>query len=241
MGPSDRAKTAMDQESTAAQSQIDLAQTQKQREGESYSKFLQYLQPQIDKQLALAGGDRSAALAAALPVISQISKGYAGSKAAIMRMPAGTARDFALMQLENQSATGTGGAMADMVQQAPDALERIGSGFGNMSMQQSGAAYAGYQGGASAAAPIVQQENQRRASTLNFFSGLAGAAGGILSGGLLGGKSNTSGGGGSSWTPSGNSQTFSPAGATSWASPSGGYLPSSSGYLPTGGSTSWHP
>ena len=141
------------------------------------------LAPYLAQQTALASGNRSAATAAAMPTISQLTGGFNSAQQQIMNnMPAGAGRDAALATLAGQRATTTGGAEASAVQQAPQNLFNAGTSIGGMSLQELGAALAGNQGAAQTNNQIAQLGAAQTGSLLNFFSGLAGAAGSVYGG-----------------------------------------------------------
>ena len=151
---------------SAAQSQEDRAQ----------AKALE--QPLINKETALSGGDRSAALAAAMPSISNITAGYAGAKESIFNtLPPGAARDTALANLETQKSVGTGTAIAGQVQQAPEILANIGSGLGAFSLQELGAGLSGYSGASNTQQAVLGAQAQQQAAKLGIAGDLVGAAG----------------------------------------------------------------
>ena len=199
MGPSGAYKQAMSTESSVAQQQLGLAQAQAAESEQDRQQRIALQQPLIAKETDIARGG-SAALAASMPVISQVSGGYEAAKAQIMNnIPAGAGRDRALADLETQKETTIGGTQAQMVQQAPDILANIGSGVGAFSLQELGAALGGYSGAAGTSGAIAQQENQRQAQMISILSSLASTAGGAVGGinwSSLGNAGTASGGGG---------------------------------------------
>ena len=150
---------------------------------EAQSEALQ--QPAIDKYTALSKGDRTAALEASMPVLSQVSQGYQAAKQSILNsVPAGPARDKAISDLEMQKFTTTSGAQATAVSAAPDTLANIGSGLGAMSLQELGASISGYQSAGNLAGNVVQQSDQRKAQNLQLLGGLAGTTGSVAGQGI---------------------------------------------------------
>ena len=183
----------IDTTSQLTQEQIDLARSQQAQAAQDTAERKALQQPLIDKETALASGDRSKALAAAMPTISTLSQGYNAAKEQIMSsLPPGPGRDSALANLETQKYTGIAGAQASQVQAAPEILANIGSGVGAFSLQELGAALSGFSGatsstnvGAGILNNEVQQQEAAKANQLGFFGQLAGAAG-TAAGGWLG-------------------------------------------------------
>jgi hypothetical protein len=133
------------------------------------------LAPYLAQQTALASGNRNAATAAAMPTITQLTGGFNAAQAQIMNnMPAGAGRDSALATLAAQRATTTGGAEASAVQQAPQNLFSAGSAIQNMSLQQLGAALAGYQGASSANQAAAQMQAAKSSALWTPFMNIAG-------------------------------------------------------------------
>ena len=158
--------------------QLGAAQTAGQESQASLQQMQNLIAPYISQQQTLATGNRSAATAAAMPTISQLSSGYEGAKAQIMNnVPAGAARDQALAQLASQKSTTIGGAEASAVQGAPAALASMGTTIGGMGLQELGAQLAGLQGGAQTNLGAGQMAAAQQQAMLNFFGQLAGAAG----------------------------------------------------------------
>lgn len=161
--------------------QLNVASQAGQQSANNYQQFLQLMQPLIQQQTGLASGNRQDALAAAMPMISQLSSGFQGAKQQIMNsMPAGAARDRALADLTTQRDTTIAGAQANAVQNAPNVLAGVGSNYGQMSLQELGAQLSGLSGGATTNYNAGQLAAQQQASMLNFFSGLAGTVGGMF-------------------------------------------------------------
>ena len=172
-GPSSEIDTAKG----ITQKQLDVASGAGARASEDYSTFKNLLQPIIDQQMKLATGDRSAALSAAMPVISKLSAGWQGAKDSIMSsMPAGAARDTAVAGLNRDMFTNIGGAQAQMVQQAPGTLAGVGNAFGNISLQEMGAQLAALSGGATTNYQAGQMDVQKQKAMLDFFGGLVNSA-----------------------------------------------------------------
>lgn len=194
-GPSSTQMQAENTQIAASQQQLQLGQEQQQLQSQQYQQYQQDIQPLTAKLTALSAGDRNQALAAAMPVISQVSGGYDAAKQSILNtVPPGAARDAALANLEVQKGTATGGALATQVQSAPEELANLGAGVGAFSLQQLGAALSGYGGANQAASGVAQEESAAQANKLGLISGLAGAAGtaagGIFKGSDLRLKSN---------------------------------------------------
>jgi hypothetical protein len=139
--------------------------------------------PLIAQETALAGGDRTAALAASMPTISKISQGYDASKQSIGNTIApGAARDTALAQLEVQKNTGIAGTQAQMVQQAPSVLAALGQSQGQMSLQSLGAALSGFSGASQTNQAAGQLETQQSNAFWSPILGLAAAGGSAIGG-----------------------------------------------------------
>lgn len=168
------------------QSQISAEQTQLAREQYDDSKRYQAKMdelsaPLIDKEKALAGGDRNKALEAAMPTVSKITGGYDAAKTSILNnLPPGASRDRALANLEESRAVGTGTAMAGEVAKAPEILANMASGFGGFSLQEVGAALSGYGGAASTNKSVMDAQNQQQAAKLGLVGQVAGAAGNAI-------------------------------------------------------------
>ena len=167
------------------QQQNQIAQTAQAQSQEDRDRRVALEQPAIDKYTKLASGDRTAALEASMPVLSQVSQGYQAAKQSILNsVPAGPARDKAISDLEMQKFTTTSGAQATAVSAAPDTLANIGSGLGAMSLQELGASISGYQSAGNLAGHVVQQSDQRKAQNLQLLGGLAGTAGSVAGQGI---------------------------------------------------------
>lgn len=174
-GPSNSNYNAQQQVQTQ-QMQISAEQQQAQREDKAKADAL--MQPAIDKNKALATGDRNAALEASMPTISKLSAGFEASKQSIFNSVApGAARDKALADLEVNRAVTTGGAQAAAVDAAPDKLANIGAGIGSFSLQELGAALSGLQGAGQTSNDIISGKNASKANSMSIFSSLAGVAG----------------------------------------------------------------
>jgi len=150
------------------------------------TEALELQQPLIAQQTALASGDRSAALAAAMPTISTITSGFNASQEQIMNnIPPGPARDAALANLQTQRATTTANTEAGMINQAPTTLANIGSGVGAFGLQQLGAALSGYSGASQSEQAVMNVQEQQQAAKLGVIGeglgGLGTAAGGAFS------------------------------------------------------------
>ena len=182
----------LNENTQVTQAQLDLQRQQFQQSQVDLAQRQALQQPLIAKEQALAGGDRNAALAAAMPSIMNLSQGYNASKESIMSsLPPGAARDQALAALDTQKYVGTGAALAGQVQQAPEVLANIGSGLGAFSLQEVGASLSGLQGASSSSlggfGAVSQQEQmqaQAKANQLGFIGGLVGDATSLATGGL---------------------------------------------------------
>jgi len=180
-GPSTTAvnNTAGQQSSLATQEATSSTATQQEA--------LQLEQPLIQQQQALATGDRSAALTAAMPTISTITGGFNASKEQIMNnVPPGPGRDAALANLQVNRATTTANTEAQMVNQDPSTLANLGSGLGAFSMQQLGAALSGYSGASQSEQSVMNVQEQQQAAKLGVagdaLGGVGGAVGSIFEG-----------------------------------------------------------
>jgi len=148
---------------------------------QQYAQYQENLQPLVQKEKALASGDRQAALAAAMPTISQISAGYGGAKQGILNnLPAGAARDKALANLELQKETGIGTAQARAVEEAPAVLAGVAQQQGGFSLQSLGAALSGYGGASSSNQALGQMQTAQSQAKWAPVLGLASAAGGAV-------------------------------------------------------------
>ena len=149
----------------------------------------QLQQPLIDRETALASGDRTKALSAAMPTISTLTAGYNAAKQQIMSsLPPGPGRDKALADLETQKYTGVASAQAQQVLSAPEMLANIASGLGAFSLQELGASLSGFSGasnstaqGANIVNQQIQQQEAAKANQLGFIGGLASTAGSLVS------------------------------------------------------------
>ena len=187
-GPSGAQTQAMNTNTALTQEQLNLAESENATSQANHARALQLEQPLIDQQTALASGDKSAALAAAMPTISQISSGYQGAKESIFNTVApGAARDTALANLQTQAAVAPATAMASAVQGAPSVLANVGQGIGAFSIQQLGAALSGYSGAGTANNSNLQSATQQQAAKLGVAGNLLGAAG-TAAGGIFEGK-----------------------------------------------------
>ena len=186
-GPSGAQTQAMNTNTALTQEQLNLAESENATSQANQARALQLEQPLIDQQTALASGDKSAALAAAMPTISQISSGYQGAKESIFNTVApGAARDTALANLQTQAAVAPATAMASAVQGAPSVLANVGQGIGAFSIQQLGAALSGYSGAASTNNSNLQSATQQQAAKLGVAGNLLSAAGTAAGGGVFG-------------------------------------------------------
>lgn len=164
---------------------IGAQQNQNAQDDRSQGKQLQ--DPLIAKEMALAGGDRRAAVSAAMPTISKLSEGFAGAKQSIFNsLPAGAGRDKALAGLEIQKDTGIAQAEAAEVNKAPEILANIGSGLGAFSLQELGASLSGYSGASTANQAAASLQMQQQQAKWGPIVGLAQAAGSGLAGNLRG-------------------------------------------------------
>jgi hypothetical protein len=173
--------------SNTASQQSGVAGTQATMGTATEAEALSLAQPAIAQQTALASGNRSAALAASMPAISQITGGYNAAQEQIMNsVPPGPARDAALANLQTQRATSTANTQAQLVEQAPSNLANIGSGLGAFSLQQVGAALSGYSGASQSEQSVMNVQEQQQAAKLGLAGsglGMAGEIGGPLIGG----------------------------------------------------------
>lgn len=162
-----------------ANSQNAIAGQEDQNAQEDRAQGKQLQNPLIEKELALASGDRKAAVQASMPTISKLSEGFAGAKQSIFNsLPAGAARDKAIAGLEIQKDTGIASAEANEVNKAPEILANIGSGLGAFSLQELGASLSGYGGASSANQGAGNMQMQQSEAKWGPIVGLAQAAGG---------------------------------------------------------------
>jgi Chaperone of endosialidase len=184
-GPS---QSTLNTQNSIAQQQLDVAkqsQVQSQQDTEQ-RKALEA--PLIAKETALATGDRTAAVSAAMPEISAIGSGINAAKQNIMNtLPPGAARDTALAQLQTQAAVAPQQAIAGQIQQAPEILANVGQGVGAFSIQELGASLSGFGGAATTNQSVLQAQTQQQAAKLGVAGELVGAAG-TAAGGIFGGK-----------------------------------------------------
>jgi hypothetical protein len=185
-----------------------VSSTAGQQQGQLYNQFLTDIGPLQAQQTALASGNRTAALSAAMPMISQLSTGFNAARQQIQNnLPPGAARDTALANLQTQSAGGIATAQANAVQNAPNVLANLGSSLGGMSLQELGAQLSGLSGGAQTNLGAGQMAAQQQQSMLNFFSSLIGSATNLIPGTGGGGSNPTMGSATSStpnWSPTPN-------------------------------------
>lgn len=187
-GPTGQEQAAEQSQITASQELAAIGQQSLTQEQQQYAQSQTLEAPLIAKETALASGDRSAALSASMPVISQISQGYQASKAGTMNnLPPGAARDKALAQLETQQYTGIATAQASEVEAAPGILAQLGAGSAGLSVQELAGALSGNTSSAQVSGQVASEENAAKANSLQFFGSLAGAAGGAIGGFNLGG------------------------------------------------------
>ena len=178
MGQSNAQKQMTQSQISTQQQQNQIAQTAQAESEQDRARRVALEQPAIDKYTALASGDKTEALKASMPVLSQVSQGYAAAKQSIFNsLPPGASRDKAMADLETQKFTTTAGTQAQMVADAPDKLANIGAGLGSMSLQELGAALGANQGAATTASNVVGQQNEMKAQNLQLLGGLAGTAG----------------------------------------------------------------
>jgi len=184
-GPPSGAVQAEQSQAASAASLASIAGQSNQQEQQQYAESQALEAPLIAQETALASGNRSAAVSAAMPTISTLSQGYNASKQAIQdNLPPGAARDQALAQLSTQEYTGIAGAQAAQVQAAPGILAQLGSGSAGLSVQELGAALSGYGSSGQLQGQVASENNQSKANELGLFGGLLGAAG-TAGGGLL--------------------------------------------------------
>lgn len=172
---------------------------------ESFGQRSELLQKPIDFYSSLASGNPQAMYAAAAPGLSNISKQAQSAKGNIMEtIPAGAARNYALAQIDR----GKAGQGADFLNQAYmssfPALQGLASDTGNFGLQQLGAGFRGLEAAGQGNQAVINSETQRKAAKMNMIGGLAGMAGGAVTGGLFGG-------GGPKTTPAPG--TYNPSGA----------------------------
>lgn len=173
-------------------SQLGVASTAGSQAASEYNQFQSLIAPLIQKEKALATGDRSAAVEAAQPVLSQLSSGFEAAKQRIMNsIPPGAARDRALADLQTQYTTSIGGAQAGLVNEAPTSLANIGSTVGQFGLQALGAQLNALGGASTTNFNTGKLAAEQEAGLLNFFSSLAGAVASPFSIALGGAKPST--------------------------------------------------
>lgn len=185
MGQPKVSKQAEDSQiKTAEQQNAIAAQTLKDSE-EDRARRVTLEQPAIDKLSALSGGDKTAALKASMPVLSQISGGYDAAKQSIFNsVPAGPQRDKAIADLEIKKSTTVAGTQAAAVEEAPDKLANIGAGLGATSLQELAASLNAGTSSASIFGSVGGAADSRKAQNLQLLGGLAGTAGAVATGGI---------------------------------------------------------
>ena len=182
MGQSNAQKQMTQAQISTEQQQNQIAQQANDLAVKKEAQSEQLEAPAIAKYTALAGNDKTEALKASMPVLNQVSQGYAAAKQSIFNsLPPGASRDKALADVETQKFTTTAGTQAQMVADAPDKLANIGAGLGSMSLQELGAALGANQGAATTASNVVGQQNEMKAQNLQLLGGLAGTAGCVFS------------------------------------------------------------
>ena len=160
------------------QSQLGAAGTAGATSAAEQQQMQQLIAPLISQQTKLATGDRTAATAAAMPVISQLSGATNPTLAAIKNsLPPGAAQDKAVADFLSKQNSTIAGTEAGMVQNAPTALAGLGTTIGGMSLQELGAQLAGLQGGAQTNLGAGQMAAAQQQTLLQFFGQLAGAGG----------------------------------------------------------------
>jgi hypothetical protein len=180
----------MNAQANAANQLSSVASTAEQNQQQQYAQSQALEAPLVAQETALASGNRTAAVNAAMPTISTLSQGYNAALSQIQdTLPPGAARDQAVAQLQRQEYTGIAGAQASAVQQAPQVLAQLGAGDAGLSVQELGAALSGYTSSANAQGQVAAEGNAQKANQLSFFGQLAGAAGSAASGFNLGGSS----------------------------------------------------
>lgn len=179
MGGPKKQKKQIQTASDITQRQLSLAEEQARRERESYQEMQRLRQPLVQQQTALASGNRQEAMGAILPILQQIGSGFHAARQQILNtLPPGAARDRALADLDMQAFSNIGAAQAATVGEAPKILASLGSESGGFGLQQLGAALAGMTGASQTNTTAAQIKAQQQASWLDFFSNLAGVAGG---------------------------------------------------------------
>ena len=153
----------------------------------SLQQMQDLIKPYISQQSALAGGSRSAALSASMPVISQLSGATNPTLAAIKNsLPPGAAQDKAVADFLSKQSSQIAGTEAGMVQQAPQNLAGMGTTIGGMGLQELGAQLAGLQGAAQTNLGMGQMEAAQQQALLSFLGQLVGAGGQGAGAGILG-------------------------------------------------------
>jgi len=170
-------------QSKIADSQVRVSEEELANSREDRKRREDLMQPAIDFNKKVAGGDKGSLLTAVAPMISEITKGRAQSKEAIYEgVPAGVGRDVALAQNE----TGTRDAIASTKNStflaALDKLANIGSGIGSFSLQELGAGITSSSAAANTNQSVIQAKSAAKASTMGFLGQLAGAGGAAFAG-----------------------------------------------------------
>lgn len=150
----------------------------------------QYQKPFIDFNTKIASGDRNSMLTASAVPLSNLDKQYNQSKSTVYDTVApGIGREAALTQAAMQHGDSTAGYLNDAYTKSLQNLYGAGTEAGDTGLQQTGAAYRGYEGSNQAAQQLQQNATQRKAATMGAFGSLANLAGGGIFGALAGGKS----------------------------------------------------
>jgi hypothetical protein len=161
------------------------------------------LQPGIQYNQALAGGDQSKMTQAIAPQLTNIAEQAGTARQDIYNSaPAGAARTFALSSLSRGVATQNAGAMNDAYTKSFGNLANYGQMLDSLGLQQQGAALSG--AGMASQTNLQQQSanTQAKAATTNAFAGLAGSLAAPFTGGLsksLFPVKSTGGGGGTNY------------------------------------------
>ncbi len=193
MGASKQLKQAYGRQTTLTQQAQDLGTGLTGQANTAFGQRQQQLQKPLDFYGALAGGSRGAALAAAAPGLSNISKSAASAKGTITDTVApGASRNFALAQLERDKYSKGADFLNQAYMSSFPALQGIASDTGNFGLQQLGGGLRGIESAAGGNQTVIQSETQRQAAKMNAIGSLAGIAGGAV-GGFL--KPKTGGGG----------------------------------------------
>jgi hypothetical protein len=191
----------------AQAAQLDIANQQRQTSQQmadlatkAYAQREQALAKPLSFYSQMATGSPTQMMAAAAPMLSQISKQAQGARGAIMEQRPGAAQQYALGQL----ARGQGAQAAEALNQgylgSMEALHGMGQEAGAFGLQGTGAEYSGQQGASQTYGNVAQQEIQKRAAMMSALSGLAGMAGGGLMSAFLP-KGGAGGGVGGGYSP----------------------------------------